>query len=234
MRIALAAVVVASALAVSSTASAEAQPEQSHAIVDLTGEVLPVLEETYSSEELIGAGNVTIAWLTSTDVYGALVPYVPSQWVECAGATLCVLMRESWWRESGWADQAGANRVMIAHEFGHVLSRQRKQIDHDYAVGVVRVDEECLADAVAAHVLARGGFPPPVTSDYSVAYNCEQFWQDSYGETRQAEADALAADLLVWAATHDDPPPPPAPPAESIDAPATATAGAARLSSSEA
>jgi len=39
-----------------------------------------------------------------------------------------------------------------------------------------RVNEECVADAIASIVLARGGFKPNETADYIVHYSCDEWW----------------------------------------------------------
>lgn len=177
------------------TALSQDEPVDTH-VLDYTGEVAPILYELYTTAEIVGAGGVAINWSPTV----SMTPYTPDRFPECMGVQRCFLLDHNWWTNSGWPDQEGANRVMTAHEFAHVLSLERKETDLEYAKAVNRVDEECLADTVANLVLARGGFPPNVTDGYNVAYQCEQFWQDSYGESRQAEADALAADLLNWAA----------------------------------
>lgn len=215
----LAAVVIV-AVSWVSTASAETAP---HAIDDQTGEVLPLLANVYTPDELAAPGAVTVAWLTSSDDYSAIVPYVPIMWPECSGALRCILIRESWWTSSGWQDQAGADQVLAAHEFAHVLSLDRKRIDPSYRDAVKRVDEECLADAVAAHVLDRAGLPGTVTEGYNVAYQCEDYWRDTFGESRAEEAAALAADLLVWAGARQA-----ALATVEIDSGARASAGAVR------
>jgi hypothetical protein len=192
-------------------------PEQAETpdVQDYTGEIASILYELYTTTEIQAAHGLAINWSPTV----SMTPYTPNSFPECMGGQRCFLIDQTWWTSSGWPDQEGANRVMTAHEFAHVLSLERKETDLPYAKAVNRVDEECLADAVAAHVLARGGFPPPVTDGYQVAYLCEEFWQDAYGESRQAEADALAADLLHWAVTGQ---------VVEITGPASATEGAER------
>lgn len=170
-------------------------------IVDHTGVVAPLLGFLYTTNELVGGGPVTINWGPETDeVYSARVPYTPNYYPECLGAARCILFSQVWWANAGGQpDQEGARRVLVAHEFAHVLSLERKETDREYGKAVAQVDEECLADAVASNVLARGGWPPNHTDGYVMHYDCETFWQDAYGESRQAQADSLAADLLHWA-----------------------------------
>jgi hypothetical protein len=203
----------------------------SHDVRDFTGEVLPMLEEMYTTAELIGAGPVGINWVSpetqaaqlADPAYGYVFSFSPNQpakYPECGGQGRCILLNPHWWTGSGWPDQAGANRVLAAHEFAHVLSLKRKRVDTPYGKAVNRVDEECLADAVAALVLARGGYPPPRNlPDYDVGYQCEEHWTSTYGESRRAEADALAANLLHWTVTGQ---------IIEITGPVTATEGAER------
>ena len=122
-----------------------------------------------------------------------------------------------------------ARRVLIAHEFGHVLSLERKETDLAYAKAVNRIDEECLADAVATYVLARGSWPPSVTENYNVAYQCRDYWLTQYGEDRGAEALALAEDLLRWAVYRWEPVPEPVPATPNPGGLAVATEGAVRV-----
>lgn len=203
------------------------QPEQTpeHAVSDHTGVVEPVLASLYTTAELVAAGSVTLNWADHRDGFeAALVPDHPRQFHECSGADLCVLIQRPWWEASGWPDQEGANRTLVAHEYGHVLSARRKAADATYAEAVSQVWEECLADAVAALVLSRGGFPPAVTEGYNVAYDCERYWQDRYGESRQMQANILAESLLRWAVTGQ---------VVEINGPAVAGAPAVRCESSD-
>lgn len=204
----------------------QAAPVQHEDIVDLTGEALPLLLSVYTNEELAGAGPVVINWSSSDEVFSALVPNWSGTYEDCVEAERCILVRESWWRDSGWNDQPSVRRILSAHEFSHVLSMERKETDVEYRGAVNRVDEECLADATAAYVLNRGGYRPIVTEDYNMAYQCEQFWLDEHGESRADETAALAVDLLEWAAHRWDP----EPITESINTPAVADEGAVRIS----
>ena len=53
-----------------------------------------------------------------------------------------------------------------------------------------RVNEECVADAIAGIVLARGGFKPNETADYIVHYSCDEWWVEQYGADHLAEVTA--------------------------------------------
>jgi hypothetical protein len=221
-------------LATLAPVSAEALPVQ---IWDRTGVSLPLIEEVFSPAELAGAGSVTIAWAESYDLPSAMVPYNSSSFPECAnidGVTFperCVLVDADWWPEAGgYAPMEPTlteyRRALLAHEFAHVLSLERKDVDRTYGYAVNRVDEECLADKVAAHVLVRAGYLPP-----AVHYQCTDFWFQAYGEDRSYEAGALALDLLRWAAERGTPESESV--TESPSAAATATVQATRLPSTE-
>lgn len=164
-----------------------------------SGVVLPLLEELYTEDEIKSGSPLTINWMDESLTYSAFVPPNPGHYRECQNTQWCMLFNVNWWTNSGWGDQPSANRVLVAHEFAHVLSLQRKLSDDDYTNHVNNVDEECLADAVAAIVLEREGFRPAVTDDYNVAYQCETFWIETYGESRAKYARDLAVDLLHWA-----------------------------------
>jgi hypothetical protein len=199
-------------------------------IQDHTGEMTKALLETFTDEEMAGAGPVVINWAENTDVvYGAMVPYNASNFKECGDASRCVLFNKTWWNTlSLYGDyEEDVKRIYVAHEFGHVLSLERKEVDAEYAAAVKRVDEECLADAVATYVLDRNDWLPSTTDHYNIAYQCTQFWADTYHEDRGMEALALAEDLLYWAAHRwDEVPPESWVPA--IERAATATVGATR------
>ena len=96
-------------------------------------------------------------------------------------------------------------RVMITHEWAHVLSLRYQQwlTPAQYFAFVpvhLVVDEECLADTIASVVLARGGFPPNETADYTVHYDCESFWGPAAALIRP-QAQSLAQTILAWAGT---------------------------------
>lgn len=218
---------------VPAASGAEPAPAQ---IWDRTTVVSPLLEEVFTPEELAGAGSVTVAWAESVDLPSAMVPYNTSAFPECAnidGVTFperCILIDSDWWPEAGgYARTEPAltehRRALLAHEFGHVLSLERKEMDWNYVQAVKRVDEECLADAAAAAVLFRGGYPPP-----AVHYQCADYWLQAYGEDRSAEAAVLATDLLSWVAYRGTLQPEPEPTSQDV---ATATAQATRLPSTE-
>ena len=101
-----------------------------------------------------------------------------------------------------------ANRVMISHEWAHVLSMRFQAWSDDAELAAWQprhdaVNEECLADAVAALALQRAGLPGNETATYVVHYMCDDYWAGLYGADAvpgmRIEASALAADLLAWA-----------------------------------
>jgi len=170
-----------------------------------SGDPLTFLREVYTTSELSAGGPVTVTWSTATGGPPALVPEAPSRYTECLGAPLCVLIDRAQWDTPGWTDNYNAMRVMIAHEWGHVLSfrYQHWMTPAEYFAFVpvhAAVDEECLADTIASIVLARGGFPPNETADYIVHYDCESFWGAEADRIRP-QAESLASDILRWANT---------------------------------
>jgi hypothetical protein len=168
-------------------------------ITDLTGEALEFLRESFTPAEILAGGNVTIVFSGRTGGI-AVVPYFAGQYTECEGADTCIMVAPEW---SGRGDYA---RVIIDHEWAHILVLRRTQaLSSSDAVAtwidaVLRVNEECLADAVASLVLARGGFAPNETSEYVAHYSCEDYWQGRYGVSLIDETVALAINLLNWAA----------------------------------
>ena len=136
-----------------------------------------------------------------------MVPYDPSAFPACGPQSRCIVVSADYW-DSPLRGGIDANRVMISHEFAHVLS-MRFQLwagDAELAVwqlGRDAVNEECLADAVAALALQRAGLPGNETPTYVVHYMCDAYWADLYGAdavpAMRTEAAALAADLLAWA-----------------------------------
>ena len=173
-----------------------------------TGDPVTLLRQTYTTAELAAGGGISIVF---SDVPGgspAMVPYDATAFPACGPQPLCMLISPTYWANPG-RDPVDSNRVMVSHEWGHVLSMRYQQylqgdeltrwIDRDMAV-----DEECLADAIASIVLARGGFPGNETPDYVVHYMCDDYWAQRYGSDHVAEmrgqANALASGLLKWAA----------------------------------
>lgn len=162
------------------------------------------LEQVYTPEEITAGGPVEIAWAVSNALmaYTAVVPYYPNTFPECAGQPICVVIRQSWWEAPGFLPETDYLRVIMAHEWAHVLSRKRSFTEPTWRTTVGRVDEECLADAVAATVLARGGFPGAVTDTYVAQYSCDDYWIRRYGHQAapmwRAATYALAQDLLQW------------------------------------
>lgn len=168
-------------------------------ITDYTGQALAYLSESYTPAELAVGGDVTIVVSSNTGGI-AVVPYRANQFPECAGAITCIMVAPEWLNRGDYA------RVIIDHEWAHVLVLRRTQYlsGTDAAAAwidsVNRVNEECLADAVASNVLARGWFAPNETPEYVAHYECEAYWADRYGTSLADETAALAADLLGWAA----------------------------------
>lgn len=168
-------------------------------IVDATGDALGLLTETYTAHELAAGGQVTITFspgLANT----AMVPYQPNDYPECLGAPRCILINEHDWK----ARPYDGDRVMIDHEFAHVLSFRYQAQMYDFELAKWqprhdRVNEECLADSVASLVLARGSFPPNETPAYTVHYMCDVYWQQRFGTDLSSESKALAEELLRWA-----------------------------------
>ena len=168
-----------------------------------SGDPVTFLREVFTASELAAGGPVTVTWSTSTGGPPALVPDAPARYPECGGAPRCVLIDKAQWDAPGWTDNYNAMRVMIAHEWAHVLSMRYQQwltpVQFFAFVPIhLLVNEECLADTIASIVLARGSFPPNETSDYIVHYDCESFW----GLTAiiiRPQAEQLANDILAWA-----------------------------------
>ena len=180
-------------------------------IVDAThtdsasGDPLTFLREVYTTSELMAGGPVTVTWSTDTGGPPAVVPEAPSRYGECLGAPRCVLIDKAKWDAPGWTDNYDAMRVMITHEWAHVLSfRYQEWLTpaqyFDFVPVHGAVDEECLADTIASVVLARGGFPPNETADYVVRYDCESFW-GAEADGIRPQAESLAGDILRWANT---------------------------------
>lgn len=120
---------------------------------------------------------------------------------------LCILVSAEIW-DSPLRGGRDANRVMIAHEWAHVLSMRFQAWAGDAALAEWSprhdtVNEECLADAVAAGALHRAGLPGNATPTYTVHYMCDEYWASIFGPdavaTRRTEAATMAADLLAWA-----------------------------------
>ncbi|MCU1393738.1 MAG: hypothetical protein JWM34_2166 [Ilumatobacteraceae bacterium] len=174
-----------------------------------TGDPLALLHQTYTPAELAAGGGVSIVFSAPPGGAPAMIPYSPSAFPACGPEPLCMLISPTYWADPG-RDPVDSNRVMVSHEWGHVLSFRYQQylrgddLAHwlDLETGV---NEECLADTVASLVLARGGLPPNETPDYVVHYMCDQYWSDRYGadkvDSMRAEAVSVATGLLQWADT---------------------------------
>ncbi len=136
-----------------------------------------------------------------------MVPYDPTTFAACGPQPRCIVVSADYWNSPsrGGAD---ANRVMISHEWAHVLSMRFQAWADDAELADWRprhdaVNEECLADAVAALALLRAGLPGSETPTYTVHYMCDEYWSGLYGAdavpAMRFEAAQLADDLLAWA-----------------------------------
>lgn len=173
----------------------------------INGDPIVLLAEVYSANVLAAGGGVSIV---SSDIPGggaALVPYDPPSFPACGAQPRCILLSAEYW-DSAVRGGRDANRVMIAHEWAHVLSMRYQTWVDDVTLAAWQprhdaVNEECLADAVASVALARAGRPGNETPTYIVHYMCDDYWASVHGAdtvaTMQAEAALLANDLLAWA-----------------------------------
>lgn len=197
-------------------------------VTDNTGEAYSYILDTYNDAEIAAAGHVVISFVDNDpDEYAAMVPWTSKAFPECQNAPRCILIDTSWWELwTSWEYGEDVIRVIMAHEFAHVLDMQRRKEDKTWAGKVNQVNLECFADSVTDIVLARGGWRPSVTDDYNNKYQCEQYWVNTHGYSLAAESTALAEDLLLWAQDKS------APPSMPVDIPlitgATATVGATR------
>jgi hypothetical protein len=173
----------------------------------INGDPTVLLSEVYSANVLAAGGGVSIVTSEIPGGGAALVPYDPRSFPVCGPQPRCMLVSASYW-DSALRGGTDANRVMISHEWAHVLSMRYRAWMDDVALAAWQplhdaVNEECLADAVAALALARAGLPGNETSTYVVHYMCDDYWSGLYGADAvpgmQAEAASLAADLLAWA-----------------------------------
>jgi len=182
-------------------------------IIDLTGDGNPtgdpldLLRETFTANELAAGGGVNIVYTQPPGGAQMMVPYYASSFPACGSQPMCIMINKPYWINPG-ADPVNSNRVMISHEFGHVLAAryQTYMAPVDYYAWIkvyAKVNEECVADDVATIVLARGGFKPNETADYIHHYSCDAWWVQEYGADHLAEVKAqcldLATDLLTWA-----------------------------------
>jgi hypothetical protein len=173
----------------------------------LYGDPIVLLSEVYSIDVLAAGGGVSIVTSEIPGGGAALVPYDPNAFPACGPEPRCILLSAAYWSSPvhGGLD---ANRVMISHEWAHVLSMRFQAWADDNTLSAWRprhdvVNEECLADAVAVLALQRAGLPGNETSEYVVHYMCDDYWAGLYGADAVAglrlEASTLAADLLAWA-----------------------------------
>jgi hypothetical protein len=171
------------------------------------GDALGLLTEVYTPGELAAGGGVSIVRREIPGGGAALVPYDPQTFAECGPQPTCILVSADYW-DSVLRGGRDANRVMISHEWAHVLSRRYQAWADDVALAEWSprhdaVHEECLADVVAAEALQRAGLPGNETPTYTVHYMCDEYWAGIHGPdavaTTRTEAATLAADLLAWA-----------------------------------
>ena len=182
-------------------------------IVDLTGDGNPtgdpleLLRQTFTANELAAGGGVNIVYTQPPGGAQMMVPYYASAFPACGSQPMCIMINKPYWTNPG-ADPVNSNRVMISHEYGHVLAAryQTYMAPVDYFAWIkvyAKVNEECVADDIATIVLARGGFKPNETADYVHHYSCEDWWVQEYGADHLAEVKAqclqLANGLLTWA-----------------------------------
>lgn len=173
-----------------------------------TGDPHDLLTETYSSNELAAGGDVAIAYADAPFGAQVMVPYRAGEFPVCGPAPLCILVSPGYWKNPG-ADPVNSNRVIISHEWAHVLSMRFQQYAPadiaDWSAHRADVDEECLADAVATIVLERGDFAGNETADYVAHYSCDEYWEVKFGHARVAEMNStavgIANELLTWAET---------------------------------
>ena len=172
-----------------------------------TGDPLALLRQTFTPAELRAGGGVSIVNAAVPNNAPAMVPYNAAAYPVCGSAPMCILVNEAHWTNPG-QDPVNSNRVMISHEFGHVIAMRYQTYvpSAEYGAWFERytmVNEECVADSIATLVLARGGFPPNQTSKYSVHYDCDAYWTEHYGADHLAEMRAMSIDvasnLLNWA-----------------------------------
>ncbi|MEY2553875.1 MAG: hypothetical protein QOC57_1735 [Ilumatobacteraceae bacterium] len=171
------------------------------------GDPIVLLRQSYTANQLAAGGAVALIRTEIEGGYPAMVPNNATAFPACAPEPMCVMVAPSSWDRARVA-AVDANRVMISHEWAHVLSfRYQQWMDTvayaDWQPRHDSVNEECLADAVAAIALEGAGLPGNETPDYVVHYMCDQYWLDTFGGARltamQAEAHSLAVGLLDWA-----------------------------------
>jgi hypothetical protein len=182
-------------------------------IVDTTGvgrpngDPLALLSEVYATSVLAAGGAASIVTSEVPGGGAASVPNDPRSFPECGPEPRCILLSAEYW-DSELRGGRDANRVMVSHEWAHVLSIRWQAWVDDITLSawqprLDRVNEECLADAVAALALSRAGLPGNETPTYVVHYMCDAYWAGLYGATAvpgmRLEATALASDLLAWA-----------------------------------
>jgi len=176
-------------------------------VTTATGNPVDLLRQTYSANELRAGGGLNIVYGDVPNGSPAMVPYNAAAYPVCGAAPMCVMLAEARWKNPG-RDPINSNRVMISHEFGHVIAMryqtnlpasQLTAWNERYAM----VNEECVADSIASIVLARGDHSPNATADYSVHYDCDAYWTVTHGADHLAEMRAMsidvASEVLRWA-----------------------------------
>lgn len=153
-------------------------------ITDTTGIILPMLQQVYTATELAAGGEVLIR-SADTGIYQAWVLWGGL----CREAPICIEIGKP------------VDRSVMAHEWGHVLTeRYRSQMTRGqhrrFDEAFTLVNQECMADSLAAIVLERDGFPPSL-----LRYSCPAFWADQGLDPIEMEdlSTALARTVLSWA-----------------------------------
>lgn len=161
-------------------------------ITDTTGFVVSLLRELYTLAELRAGGEVIIR-TADTGIYRAWVLWNGL----CVDAPICMEINPTKWP----TETVESNRAVIAHEWAHVLTaRYQAQMtagEHRrFDEAFLLVDQECMADSLAATILDRQGFPPSATR-----YQCSPYWIGKQLEPIEMEQLSLllAQTVLSWA-----------------------------------
>jgi hypothetical protein len=162
-------------------------------VTDVSGlGVLALLHDLYSPAEMAAGGEVLIR-TADTGIYAAWV-----KWNGLCGndAPICIEVNPTFWATTQ------TNRAVMAHEWAHVITnRYQQQIAGAQATRFNQpldlVNQECMADSLAAIVLARGGFPPSLGR-----YQCDVYWTGQGHDPVEMErlSGALAQTVIAWAA----------------------------------
>jgi len=161
-------------------------------VADTTGlAVAPLLSEAYTPAQVAAGGEVLIRTSDDLGIYAAWVLWGGL----CAEAPICIEVDPVRWH----ASTVEHNRAMVAHEWAHVLTaRYQAQMTvaeaRRFNEPLDLVHRECMADSLAALVLADNGFPP---SDGR--YRCDEFWGADKAAEMEDLSTALAQTVLAWA-----------------------------------